>query len=73
MGKSKNRGHWKLAIVEKVHSEKGNVIRAVGLRTAKYYLERPLLLLHPMELPCNTVRNTETKLNPNVKSLDRVD
>ena len=34
-GQSKNRGHWKLAIVEKLHSGKDNVIRAVGLRTEK--------------------------------------
>ena len=66
-GESKNWGYWKLAIVGKLHSGKDNVIRAVGLRTAKNYLERPIQLLYPMELHCNTVRNTEAKLNPNVE------
>ena len=67
-GESKNRGTWKLAIVEKLHTGKDNVIRAVGLRTAKNYLERPIQLLYPMELHCNTIRKiSETKLNPNVE------
>ena len=56
-----------MAIVGKLHSGKDNVIRAVGLRTAKNYLEQPIQLLYPMELHCNTVRNTEAKLNPNVE------
>ena len=67
-GESKNRGNWKLAIVEKLHRGKDNVVRVVGLRTAKNYLERPIQLLYPMELHCNTIRKTsETKLNPNVE------
>ena len=66
-GESENRGYWKLAIVEKLHSGKDNIIRAVGLRTIKNYLDRPIQLLCPMELYCNTVRNRETKLNPNVE------
>ena len=67
-GQSKNRGNWKLAIVEKLHRGKDNVVRVVGLRTAKNYLERPIQLLCPMELHCNTIRKTsETKLNPNVE------
>ena len=66
-GGSKNRGHWKFANVEKLHPGKENVFRAVGLLTAKKYLERQIQLLYPMELNCNTVRNTETKLNPNVE------
>ena len=66
-GESKNGGHWKLAFVEKLHSGKDNVIRAVGLRTAKSYRERPIQLLYPMELHCNTVRNIEAKLNANVE------
>ena len=64
---SKNGQHWKLIIVEKLHSVKNNVIRAVGLQTKKKYLEQPIQLLYPMELHCSTVRNTETKLNPNVE------
>ena len=66
-GESKNRGHWKLTIVEKLHSGKDNVTRVVVLQTGKKYLERPIQLLHPMELHCNTVRNIETNLNPNVE------
>ena len=39
-GESKTTGgHWKLANAEKVCSGKGNVIGAVGLQTAKNYLE----------------------------------
>ena len=67
-GESKNRGKWKLAIVEKLHRGKDNVVRVVGLHTAKNYLERPIQLLYPMELHCNTIRKTsKTKLNPNVE------
>ena len=66
-GESKNRGHWELAIVEKLHSRKDSVIRAVGLRTGKNYLERPMQLLYQMELHCCTVRNTDTILNPIVE------
>ena len=44
-GESKNRGYWKFAIVENVHSWNDNVIRAVGLRTSKNYLEQPIQLL----------------------------
>ena len=60
-GESKNRGHWKLRY------GKENVTRAVGLRTVKTYLERPMQLLYLMELHCNTVRNTEKKLNTSRK------
>ena len=49
-GESKNRGHWKLAIVEKLHSGKDNVIRAVELRATKSYLKRPIQPWYPMEL-----------------------
>ena len=55
---SKNRGNWKLAIVEKLHRGKAKVVRVVGLRTAKNYLERPIQLLYSMELHCNTIRKT---------------
>ena len=44
-GESKNRGYWKFATVENVHSWNGNVIRAVELRTSKNYLEQPIQLL----------------------------
>ena len=44
-GESKNRGYWKFAIVENVHSGNDNVIRAAGLRTSKNYLEQPIQLL----------------------------
>ena len=56
-----------MTIVKKLHSGKDNTIRSVGLRRGKNYLKRPKQLFYPMELHCNTVRNTETKLNPNVK------
>ena len=45
----KNRGHWKLAIVEKLHFGRDNVISKNELRTVKNYLERPIQLLYPME------------------------
>ena len=49
-GESKNRGHGKLDVVERLHSGKDNVIKAVGLRTAKNYLERSMQLVYSMEL-----------------------
>ena len=59
-GESKNRGHWKLAIVEKLHSGKDNVIRAVELRAAKSYLEQPIQPLYPMELQIGRFRLKRT-------------
>lgn len=41
-GESRNRGHWKLTTVKKLHSGRDNVIRAVELQAAKSYLERPI-------------------------------
>ena len=64
-GESKNRGTWPSAVVNKTFVGKDGVIRGVELRTGKGILERPVQLLYPLELACDTRPNVTLKnLNP---------
>ena len=49
----KNRGQWRLGIVEELFPGSDGVIRAVKLRAGKSYLERPIQHLYPLELSCD--------------------
>ena len=51
--KEKNRGKWKIGIIENIFMGKDNTIRSIRLCTRKSVIERPIQLLCPMELPCN--------------------
>jgi len=53
-GESKNRGKWKMGVVNTLFEGKDNVIRAVKLRAGKSFMERPIQLLYPLELSCDT-------------------
>ena len=52
-GEERNRGHWRIGIVEKLIKGRDKVVRGARLRTGKSYLERPVQLLFPLELSCN--------------------
>ena len=49
-GEEKNRGHWKIGIVNHLYSGKDNIIRVAQLRIGKKLIDRPIQLLYPMEL-----------------------
>ena len=52
-GDKKNRGKWKIGIVEKLFPGRDGIVRAVRLRSRKLYLERPVQHLFPLELACD--------------------
>jgi uncharacterized protein YoxC len=52
-GEERNRGHWRIGIVEKLIKGRDKVVRGARLRTGKSYLERPVQLLFPLELSCD--------------------
>ena len=63
-GDEKNRGQWKLGIVDELFPGSDGVIRAVKLRAGKSYLERPIQHLYPLELSCDrTTDKTKAPLN----------
>ena len=40
-GDDKHRGKWNIGIVGELYEGKGNIIRAVELRSQKTYIEQP--------------------------------
>ena len=52
-GEEKNRGLWKLGIVEELITGRDGVVRGAKLRAGRSYLERPVQHLYPMELSCD--------------------
>ena len=65
-GDGKHRGKWNVGIVDR---GKDGVIRAVGLRTSKSYIERQIQYLHPLELHCD-VEKQPSSVNTNTSILD---
>ena len=68
-GEEKNRGHWKIGIVNHLYSGKDNIIRVAQLRTGKKLIDRPIQLLYPLELHCKGITPTnkdekKNELNP---------
>ena len=64
-GEGKNRGHWKLGIVEELFPGRDGVARSVRLRAGKSFLERPIQHLYPLELSCDrTAVVLNRSLNP---------
>ena len=66
-GDGKNRGQWKMGVVQKLVQGKDGVTRGLKLQTTTGVRERPLQLLYPMELHVNLDRitkNTKNGLNP---------
>ena len=64
-GEEKNRGHWKIGIVNHLYSGKDNIIRVAQLRIGKKLIDRPIQLLYPLELHCEgmTPTNKDEKKN----------
>ena len=52
-GEEKNRGLWKLGIVEELITGRDGVVRGTKLRGGRSYLERPVQHLYPTELSCD--------------------
>ena len=70
-GDEKNRGKWKIGIIENIFMGKHNTIRSIRIRSGKNIIERPIQLLHPMELPCDsksTTKNTQDDKTLNVNA-----
>ena len=60
-----------IEIVENVFMGKHNTIRLIRIRTGKNIIERPIQLLYPMELPCDsksTTKNTQEDKTLNVNA-----
>ena len=53
-GEEKNRGLWKLGIVQELITGRDGVVRGAKLRAGRSYLERPVQHLYPMELSCDS-------------------
>ena len=72
-GEEKNRGKWKIGIVDRLIIGKDGVVRGAQLRVgAERTLERAVQHLYPMELSCDTATKTSdsrsktTQLNADV-------
>ena len=68
-GEDKNRGHWKIGIINHLYSSKDNIIRVVQLRIGKEIIDRTIQLLYPLELHCEGITPTnkdkkKNELNP---------
>ena len=68
-GEEKNRGHWKISIVNHLYIDKDNIIRVAQLRIGKKLIDRPIQQLYPLELHCEGITTTnegekKSELNP---------
>ena len=60
----KNRGKWKIGIIENIFMGTDNTIRSVRIRTRKSIIERPIQLLYPVDLYCDSKTiNSKTQVN----------
>ena len=71
-GDEKNRGKWKIGIIENIFMGKDNTIRSSEYVPGRTLLKKPIQLLYPMELHCDsklTTSNTQDNkaLNVNVE------
>lgn len=66
-GDEKNRGLWKVGIVDELIPGRDSVVRGVRLRTGKSFMERPVQFLYPLELHCGREEKGEISLNPAAK------
>ena len=65
-GDEKNQGKWKIGIIENIFMGKDNTIRSIRVRCGKNVIERPIQLLYPIELHCDsksTTSNTQDEQN----------
>ena len=52
-GESKKRGSWKISIISKLFQGKDDQIPSARVKTPSGFLDRPIQLLHPLELHCS--------------------
>ena len=57
-GDEKNREKWKIGIIENIFVAKDNTIRSIRICTGKNIIERPIQLLYPMDLHCDSKSTT---------------
>ena len=50
-GEEKNRGHWKIGILNHLYNGKDNTIRVAQLHIGKKLIDRSIQLLYPFEFP----------------------
>jgi hypothetical protein len=62
-GEERNRGKWRIGIVEKLIEGRDKVVRGARLRAGKSYLERPVQLLYPLELSCDMPPPPESEVS----------
>lgn len=58
-GEEKNRGMWKIGIVERLIIGKDSVVRGAKVRVGQSTLERAVQHLYPMELSCDATIKTD--------------
>ena len=68
-GNGKDRGKWNIGLVDKLYRDEDRLIRAVGLRTSKPYIDRSIQYLYPLELHCD-VEKQPSSVNANTSTLD---
>ena len=56
----KNRGKWKIGVVDNLIQGRDGVVRAVKLRAGTSFLERPIQHLYPLELTCDREKEEPT-------------
>jgi hypothetical protein len=52
-GDERNRGKWKIGVIDTLIKGRDGIVRAVRLRAGKSYLERTIQQLYPLELSCD--------------------
>ena len=57
-GEEKNRGYWKIGIVNHLYIGKDIIIRVAQLVTRKTLIDRPIQLPYPLELHCEGITPT---------------
>ena len=68
-GNGKDRGKWNIGLVDKLYRDEDGLIRAVGLRTSKPYIDRSIQYLYPLKLHCD-VEKQPSSVNANTSTLD---
>ena len=64
----KNRGRWKIGIIQDLITGRDGIVRGAKLKTGKSTLERAVQHLYPLELQCDDATVTRTtKLNANAR------
>ena len=67
----RNRGKWKIGIVDQLIAGRDSVVRAAKLRAGNSHLERALQQLYPLELKCDRETNRAgTGLNANAEEFN---